>query len=497
MQTEEWKQLAEHQNTLRDVRISALFKNDLARGKTYTLALDEISFDYSRNKINERTIALLTALARRTGLEEMRAHLFNGAIMNFTERRPVLHMALRGSCPAHLDIEGRNVRERVDATLEQIRVFTEFFDNEQRFSEIVHIGIGGSDIGPKLAYSALRHLTKPGLRVHFLTNVDPDHFHDTLAGLNPARTLFIIASKSFSTQETMTNAHSAREWLVRGGVGADIIDAHFCAVTANAGEARQFGIAPENIFDLPDWVGGRFSLWSAVGLPVALALGFDHFKSLLHGAYTADQHFLHTPLEQNIPVMMGMLGVWYRNFWHYNAYCILPYAERLSLMPQYIQQLDMESNGKTMDAHAARVPYKTAPIVFGASGTGAQHTFFQLLHQGSEIVPCDFIATRQPVHPLGDHHEKLVANVLGQTKALMDGDHNADEPHKNFDGNRPSNILWLQKLCPQTLGMLLALYEHKIFVQGAVWNINSFDQYGVELGKTLADKALEKIQGVR
>ncbi|MAE50787.1 MAG: glucose-6-phosphate isomerase [Micavibrio sp.] len=492
-----WSELEEHQASLRDVTIKSHFKSDLARASNFKLSHNDISFDFSKNNMNERTIELLLKLARDCALEDKRDRLYNGATINTTEGRAALHMALRGTCPDHLDIDGKNVKDSVDQTLEQIKAFAEKFDREQRFDHIVHIGIGGSDLGPKLVCSALRHLSKPGVDIRFLSNIDPDHFHDTLDGLNADKTLFIVVSKSFSTQETMTNAHSARDWLVSHLTDPEYVNSHFCAVTSKFDDALSFGIPDDNIFDLPDWVGGRFSLWSAVGLPIALYLGYDHFKALLSGAHDIDQHFLNTPLESNIPVLMGLISIWHRNLWNYNIHCVLPYSERLKLMAQYVQQLDMESNGKSVDAQGAPLIQPSAPAIFGASGTGAQHTFFQMLHQGSDIIPCEFIAVKTPVHRVGDHHEKLISNVLGQTKALMDGYKNTEQPHKNFEGNRPSNTVWLRELTPFSLGMLLSLYEHRAFVQGAIWNINSFDQYGVELGKNLALKALERLQNLK
>lgn len=489
-----WDELKTHKQALQNVTIKSHFKSDMARASNFKLGLEDLRLDFSKNNMNEHTIELLVRLAQESHFEDKRAALLNGIAINTTEGRPALHMALRGSCPDHLDVDGQNVAARVAETLEKIRVFSENFEAEGHFSHIVHIGIGGSDIGPKLVCKALRHLGKKGLDVRFLSNIDPDHFHDVMEGLDAEKTLFIVASKSFTTQETLTNAKSARQWLSTHLEDKTALDSHFCAVTSKSQAAIEFGVSEDNIFDLPDWVGGRFSLWSAVGLPIALYLGFETFRALLDGAKTMDTHFLNAPLETNIPVMLALIGIWHHNVWDYPAQCILPYSERLALMPQYIQQLDMESNGKSIDIEGKPVTQNTAPIVFGASGTGAQHTFFQMLHQGTQIIPCDFIAIKTPIHPTGDHHDKLVSHVLGQTRALMDGYTHEDQPHKNFKGNRPSNTIWLNQLTPYTLGMLLALYEHKIFTQGAIWNINSFDQYGVELGKSLARKALEKIR---
>lgn len=489
-----WDELRSHQAALQHVTIKSHFKSDMARTSNFKLSHDEFTYDFSKNNINENTIELLVRLAKESGFEDKRDVLYNGAPINTTENRPVLHMALRGSCPDHLDVEGENVARQVNDTLEQIQLFTEKFETESRFTHIVHIGIGGSDIGPRLVCSALRHLGKKGLDLRFLSNVDPDHFHDVMEGLEAEKTLFIIASKSFSTQETLTNAQSARKWLAAQIEDEDALEQHFCAITSKPDAARDFGIAQSHIFDLPEWVGGRFSLWSAIGLPIALYLGFENFRALLDGAKNMDSHFLNAPLESNIPVMAALIGIWHHNVWNFPAHCILPYSQRLALLPQYVQQLDMESNGKCTDIQGKPVPHATAPIVFGASGTGAQHTFFQMLHQGTQVVPCDFIAIKTPIHPIGDHHEKLMSHVLGQSRALMDGHKDEEHAHKNFEGNRPSNTIWLSELTPYTLGMFLAFYEHKAFTQGAIWNINSFDQYGVELGKALARKALEKIQ---
>ncbi len=489
----EWQALRAHYETVRDLDMKLLFKDDLGRKTDFTLKHEGIEFDYSKNKITSQTLELLFNFARAQGLEERREQLFSGANLNVSEHRPALHSALRGSCSPKLDIDDSNIKNYVDRSLEKIESFTKEFHAKKRFTDIVHIGIGGSDFGPHLVCEALKHLSVRGVKVHFLSNIDPDHFADTMEGLTPKKTLFIIASKSFSTQETRQNAKSARSWLAAKIKEKDIAG-HFCAVTSNKGAAIEFGVKPESIFDMADWVGGRFSLWSAAGLPIALYLGFDNFKALLEGAHSADLHFQNSPLERNIPVIMGLIGLWYRNFWNYNAHCILPYSSRLCLLTTYIQQLDMESNGKSVNIFAQPVNYATAPIVFGGTGTNAQHTFFQLLHQGRDVIPADFIALRQAVMPLGNHHEKLISHVVGQTKALMEGRTNKEEPHKHFAGNRPTNTVWLDSLTPHSLGLLLAFYEHKIFVQGTLWQINSFDQYGVELGKDLARLALSKIK---
>lgn len=485
--------LQEHLSTIRNLDMSILFKDDLGRKQDFTLSYDGLEFDYSKNKITGRTLELLFNFARSISLERQRNKLFSGAPLNVTEDRPVLHTALRGSCTDDLDVDGLNIKRYVAKNLEKMEAFVQQIHAKKRFTDIVHIGIGGSDFGPHLVCNALGHLAVRGIKIHFMSNIDPDHVHDTLSGLNPKKTLFIIASKSFATQETMANAQSARHWL-RTKIKIKDLPNHFCAVTGNHSAAKDFGVMPERIFDLPDWVGGRFSLWSTIGLPIALYIGMDNFRSLLAGARSADEHFQSAPLERNIPTIMALLGFWYRNLWNYHASCVLPYTSRLSMLPTYIQQLDMESNGKSVDIFGNPVTHPTAPVIFGSTGTNAQHTFFQLLHQGTDIIPCDFIALRKPVHPLGNHHEKLISNVIGQTNALMVGRKNSEEPHKNFEGNRPSNTVWLDELTPYKLGLLLAFYEHKVFIQGIIWQINSFDQYGVELGKELADKALEKMK---
>lgn len=487
----EWNALTQHQKALSGVSLPDLFTAQPERASRYVLEHDGLALDYSRNRLNDETLELLCNLAQGQDLSGRINALFDGEHLNTSENRPALHMALRGSCDNGLNVDGQDITANVERTLTQIEDFTARFHADGQYTDIVHIGIGGSDIGPHLVCQSLSHLAHKHIRLHFLSNIDPDSLAEILDVIPAETTLFIVASKSFSTQEPISNAYSVKNWLAeRLPKGRDPL-AQFCAVTGNHDAAKAFGIAPDKIFDLPDWVGGRFSLWSAVGLPIALYLGFDHFKSLLDGAKSADIHFKTQPFAKNIPVLMALIGIWYRNFWNYNATCILPYATKLSLFPNFIQQLDMESNGKSVDLNGHPLAYATAPVVFGGTGSIAQHTFFQFLHQGHDIVPCDFIACKKPVYNYGEHHAKLISNVIGQTKALMEGRKNDAEPHRNFEGNRPSNIIWLDSLTPYTMGLLIAFFEHKIFVQGALWNINSFDQFGVELGKELAKNALQ------
>ena len=492
-QLAEWQALVQHQNALESLNISDLFKQDMGRKAAFTLNHEALSFDYSKNKITEKTIELLCDLAAARGLNEARENLHNGQPVNITEKRPALHMALRGTCSSALDVNGHNIKNTVDQALSRMKTFVDNVRSDKRFTHIVNIGIGGSDFGPYMVCKALRHLADPDIRTLFLSNLDPAHAGHYLDMIDPQKTLFIVASKSFTTQETLTNAQSVKDWLAREH-GITDISGNFCAVTANVERAKEFGIDENMIFPMHDWVGGRFSLWSSVGLPIALSVGFENFKDLLDGAHSADQHFLSKPLDQNIPVLMGLLGVWYRNFWDYKCYGVLPYSQNMSQFPQYIQQLEMESNGKSVDMNGDHIDYQTAPVILGGVGSNAQHTFFQLLHQGSDIIPCDFIAFKEPVYDIGDHHQKLLSNIIGQSDALMKGRTNAQEPHRHFDGNRPSTTLWIDSLTPYNLGTLLAFYEHKVFVEGVIWNINSFDQFGVELGKDLARKTLEKMQ---
>jgi glucose-6-phosphate isomerase len=497
-----WEKLAHHAKQFSgdhaQYTLQSLFASNPNRGREMVFSCDNISFDASKNLITQDTLDLLFALAESSGLKEKIEGLFTGEILNTTENRPALHTALRSdhsqnSSTKALTVNGTDIFAAIRETRAQMKAFTEKFHHEKQFTDIVHIGIGGSDFGPQLVCRSLSHLAKAGLKTHFLSNIDPDAFHEVISRISLEKSLFIIASKSFTTQETITNAHSVKAlFLSQFGKDYDF-GRHFCAVTGKHQAARDFGVPDTQIFDLPDWVGGRFSLWSAVGLPIALTLGYKNFSALLEGAAQADAHFRSTDFTQNLSVLMALIGIWNRNFLDYSGLCVLPYAHRLALFPNFIQQLDMESNGKSVDLEGKAIEYATTPLVFGGIGTLAQHTFFQFLHQSQDIVPCDFIAIGEPLAQYGDHHEKLIANVLGQTKALMEGRINISETHKNFSGNRPSNLIWLDQLTPQALGALIAIYEHKIFTQGVIWNINSFDQFGVELGKELATEALKNM----
>lgn len=490
-QKPEWKALKDHFQVHKHIHIQTLFKNDLGREKSFTLNHNNLSFDYSRNRVTEETVNLLCALAKGCDLESMREKMFSGFPLNNTENRPVLHVAMRGSEYESVHVPEGSPSDLVDKLHHKMEQYCDHIHNSKSITDIVNIGIGGSDTGPRLICDALQHLSGKGKKMHFISNVDPAPLLKLFETLDPKSTLFLVASKTFTTMETMTNAISAKEWMIKA-LGEEKWSKHFCALTGNQAAAEDFGIEGKYIFPLPDWVGGRFSIWSSVGLPIALAVGFDRFKEFLQGAQDADKHFLTQPFHSNIPVMMALLGIWYRNFWDFRAHCVLPYSSALQMLPQYIQQLDMESNGKSVDRHGNKIDYQTAPAVFGGVGTDTQHTFFQYLHQGTDITPCDFVALRNPVQPLRDHHAKLNANVIGQAKALMEGRRNEKESHRNFDGNRPSNIFWMETLLPYNLGQLLAFYEHKIFVQGVIWDINSFDQWGVQLGKELAEDALKK-----
>lgn len=482
----EWKALEERHAAVSGDTISDLFSAPRTRFEGFSASAGRVLFDYSKTLIDEETRRLLLKLARSRNIESWRDKMFSGAPINNSENRAVLHTALRQSTPRDLEIEGEPVATFVEETLRRIKQISARI-RASNITDIVNIGIGGSDLGPHMVYEALAPFAD-GPRVHFISNVDGAHLSQTLGGLDPATTLFVIASKTFTTLETMTNTNTAKAWL-----GAEKTGEQFIAVTGNESAAQGFGISEDNILPLRDWVGGRYSLWSAIGLSNAIALGYDNFEKLLDGAHAADQHFQSTPLESNIPVLMALVGIWHRNFCGYDALAILPYAQNLHRFPRYIQQLDMESNGKSVDRDGHDVDYQTSPVVFGEPGTNGQHAFFQMLHQGSMVVPCDFIIVRRPEHDLAKHHKHLLSNALAQSEALMNGNGPAEAPYKKFDGNRPSISVVLDRLDPYNLGMLLALYEHKIFVQGAIWNLNSFDQWGVELGKKIAKNITQAI----
>jgi glucose-6-phosphate isomerase len=493
-ETPAWRALHNHRQTMAQASIAQLFDADPQRFSRFSLRLDGLLLDYSKNLVNAETMRLLAALARERGLGEHMQALFNGGKINLTENRAVLHTALRGEEPVLVD--GVDVIPQIAAVLDRMQVFSDGVrtgtingHGGRRYTDVVHIGIGGSHLGPQLATLALSPYAAGGPKVHFVSNIDMAAVQRTLARLEPATTLVIVVSKTFTTSETLANARTVRDWLT-AALGAAAAAGQFVAVTANAQRAAEFGIAAERTFPFWDWVGGRYSLWSAVGLPIALAIGMLRFREMLAGAHAMDEHFRNAAFEKNMPVVLALLGIWYNNFFGAASYAVLPYDESLALLPAFLQQLDMESCGKSVHADGTPVDCDTGMIIWGAAGTDAQHSFFQLLHQGTRLVPADFIAACQPHHTVEQHHAILMANFFAQTAALMNGAPDAANPHERFSGNRPSNSLLLDRLTPRSFGQLLALYEHKVFVQSVVWGINAFDQPGVELGKKLAARIL-------
>jgi len=511
--------LRAHREAIGNPHLRDLFSIDPDRFSRFSVSLGDLTLDYSKNRIVIETMQLLFALAEAAEVTTLREKMFSGEPINLTEKRPVLHVALRAPPDADIRVEGENVVPEVHATLERFLGFADQVRSGEirgvaadRFSDVVNIGIGGSDLGPAMATAALTPYRAGGPRVHFVSNVDGAHLADTLADLEAERTLFLIASKTFTTSETMTNAASARAWLSYR-LGEEAVGDHFAAISTNLEKVTEFGIRAERIFGFWDWVGGRYSVWSAIGLPLAISIGGDNFRSFLAGARRMDEHFRSAPLAENLPVIMGLLGIWYRNVLDLRTHAVLPYDQRLGRFAAHLQQLDMESNGKRVTRASKLVEQRTGPIVWGEPGTNGQHAFFQLLHQGTEIVPADFLIAAEPHEALGDHHAKLVANCLAQTEALAFGKTEVEALaeleaaglpgpeieklmlHKVFPGNRPTNTLLYRKLDPETLGMLIGLYEHKVFVQGAIWDINSFDQWGVELGKALATRLLPVVEG--
>ncbi len=486
-----WLALKSHQQTMAHASIAQLFEADAQRFGHFSLRLGGMLLDYSKNLVNQDSMHLLATLARERGLGEHLRRLFDGGKVNVTENRPALHTALRGEQPVRVD--GIDVMPPIHAVLDRMQSFSDGVragritgHGERRFTDVIHIGIGGSHLGPLLAARALAPYAAGGPRLHFISNIDIAAVHRTLAPLDPATTLVIVVSKSFTTIETLANARTVREWLARAA-GAST-GRHFVAVTANARLAAEFGIADEHIFPFWDWVGGRYSLWSAVGLPIALAGGMAAFRDMLRGAHEMDEHFRNAAFEKSMPVVLALLGIWYNDFFGAASHAILPYDESLALLPAYLQQLDMESCGKRVGADGEALDFDTGMIIWGAAGTDAQHSFFQLLHQGTRLVCTDFIAVCRPQHAAEEHHAIMMANFFAQTSALMNGAPFAGHAHERFPGNRPSNSLLIGRLTPNSLGQLLALYEHKVFVQSVIWGINAFDQPGVELGKRLATR---------
>ena len=516
--THAWQELVAHYDAKKKFHMRDLFAEDPDRFEKYTLKFEDILLDYSKNRINDETLKSLFELAREMDLEGWRDRMFKGERINHTEDRSVLHIALRNRSNRPIMVDGEDVMPEVNRVLEQMRGFSESVRSGEwkgytgkTITDVVNIGIGGSDLGPKMVCYALRPYTRTDLRTHFVSNVDSSHLAMTLDPLDPETTLFIIESKTFTTQETMTNALSAKGWLLAALEDEAAIAKHFVAVSTNKEKVEEFGIDTANMFEFWDWVGGRYSLWSAIGLPIAIAVGMDNFEQLLDGAFAMDEHFRTADLEHNMPVIMALIGIWYNNFFGAESYAVLPYDQLLQFFPAYLQQLDMESNGKYIDRSGRRVGYSTGPIVWGQPGTNGQHAFYQLIHQGTKIVPADFMAAAEGQYGMGDHHKKLMSNFFAQTQALMQGRSMQEAreevegkgyteeqkemllSHKVFEGNRPTNSLLYRRLTPRTLGSLIALYEHKVFVQGVIWNINSYDQWGVELGKILAGKILPNL----
>jgi glucose-6-phosphate isomerase len=520
VQSPAWKALEAHYKKVEPLHMRALFEQDPKRFEKFSLTFNDILLDYSKNRITEETRSLLVALAEDADVRGWTEKMFAGEKINLTENRAVLHVALRNRSNRPIHVDGKDVMPGVNAVLEQMARFCHAVrEGEWKgytgkvMTDIVNIGIGGSDLGPVMVTEALKPYGKRALSPHFVSNIDGTHLAETLKGLDPETTLFIIASKTFTTQETLTNAHSARAWFLKKVGNEAAIAKHFVAVSTNAEAVSRFGIDTRNMFEFWDWVGGRYSLWSAIGLSIALSMGMKNFESLLAGAHVMDEHFRTAPLDQNMPVILALLGIWYNNFFKAQTHAILPYDQYLHRFPAYLQQGDMESNGKRVNRQGEVVDYATGPIIWGEPGTNGQHAFYQLIHQGTKLVPADFLAPTETQNPMGEHHKILLSNFFAQTEALMKGktedearaelvatgmDPAAVEellPHKVFEGNRPTNAIFFKKLDPRTLGTLIALYEHKIFVQGIIWQINSFDQWGVELGKQLAQVILPELEG--
>ncbi|MFK7839805.1 MAG: glucose-6-phosphate isomerase [Bdellovibrionales bacterium] len=490
-QLPEWQALVDHADNIKDVSILSLFKKSEDRFDSFHTSFDGVFFDYSKHHASHETMALLFDLAKAREVETWRDRMFDGDTINVSEKRAALHTALRGSVAKSLMVDGENISQFVSDTLLSIQSITDNIRNNEAITDVVNIGVGGSDLGAHFVCDALTdHHTGP--RVHFLANIDGYGVSQLLKQIKPENTVFIVSSKSFGTLETMTNARTVRAWFSKEYNESAIKD-HFYAITNNIEAAADFGILEDHILPLRDWIGGRFSVWSAIGLPIAIALGFEGFQSFLDGAHAMDMHFKDAPIDNNIPMIMALLGVWYNNFEGHHTHCILPYTRNLRRFTAYIQQLDMESNGKSVTRDGHNVDYATGPAIFGEPGTNAQHAFFQLLHQGTHIVPADFIAFITPNHSLDQHHYNLLGNVLAQSQAFVHGSVNEEEPHRHFTGSRPSSTLLLDRLDAYHLGMLMALYEHKIFVQGIIWNLNSFDQWGVELGKKLAEPLTQSL----
>ena len=507
-----WKALRDHHKKIQGTHLRTLFADDPHRGERLTVEAAGLFFDYSKNRITDETFKLLIQLAEESGLRERIEAMFRGEKINITEKRAVLHVALRAPKGDTIRVDGKNVVPEVHEVLDKMAVFAKRVRSGEwkghtgkRIRNVVNIGIGGSDLGPVMAYEALKHYSDRAMTFRFVSNVDGTDFAEAVQDLDPTETLFIVSSKTFTTLETMTNAHTAREWLV-SGLGGDEsgVSKHFVAVSTNAAEVGKFGIDTANMFGFWDWVGGRYSMDSAIGLSTMLAIGPENFRAMLDGFHEMDAHFRTAPFERNIPVLMGLLGIWYTNFFDAQTVAVLPYEQYLKRFPAYLQQLTMESNGKHVTLKGNVVNYDTGPIYWGEPGTNGQHSFYQLIHQGTRLIPCDFIAFNQTLNPLGRHHDMLIANVFAQTEALAFGKTEEQVksegtpdwlvPHRVFQGNRPSNTILADRLTPSVLGKLVALYEHSVFTQGTIWQINSFDQWGVELGKALAQRIIPELE---
>ena len=514
-----WKKLNEHYSKTSGLQMRDLFAADKDRFLKYSIQFNEILVDYSKNRITDETISLLLALAEEAGLKQAIEDMFSGKKINNTEKRSVLHVALRNRSNTPILSDGKDVMPEVNAVLEKMKGFCEKVRSGawkgytgKTITDVVNIGIGGSDLGPVMVTEALKPYGSPTLNVHFVSNVDGTHIVEVTKKLNPETTLFIIASKTFTTQETITNAESAKAWFLKTAKDEAAVAKHFVALSTNAKSVAAFGIDTNNMFEFWDWVGGRYSLWSAIGLSIALYIGFDNYIELLSGAHAMDKHFKETPFAKNIPVLLALIGVWYNNFYNAESHAILPYDQYMHRFAAYFQQGDMESNGKRVTKDGTKVSYSTGPIIWGEPGTNGQHAFYQLIHQGTKLIPCDFLAPVISQNPIGDHHPKLLANFFAQTEALMKGKTAAEAKaeldksgmatedvaalvnHKVFEGNRPTNSIFFKKLTPFTLGSLIAMYEHKIYTQSVVWQINAFDQWGVELGKQLANAILPELK---
>lgn len=518
-ETAAYKYLTDHFIGINEKSLKDLFTEDASRFEKFSILFEDILVDYSKNRIDDTTMALLMQLARECKLDQAIKAMFSGEKINQTEGRQVLHIALRNQGNAPILVDGKNVMEEVNKVLEKMDKFSQAIISGswkgytgKAITDVVNIGIGGSDLGPVMVTEGLKAY-KNHLNMHFVSNIDGTHIAETLKNVDPETTLFLIASKTFTTQETMTNANSAKDWFLNSGAAQADVAKHFAALSTNAKDVAAFGIDTDNMFEFWDWVGGRYSLWSAIGLPIALSIGFDNFKQLLAGAHAADTHFENAEFENNVPVILALIGIWYINFFDAETQAILPYDQYMHRFAAYFQQGDMESNGKHVDRNGNDVTYETGPIIWGEPGTNGQHAFYQLIHQGTRLIPCDFIAPAQSLNPLGDHHPILLSNFFAQTEALMNGKTKEQviaelekegkskeeieklAPFKVFEGNRPTNSILLKKVTPFSLGSLIAIYEHKIFVQGIIWNIFSFDQWGVELGKQLAKSILPELEG--